>query len=874
MATMVSQDSDSKTQVSVGQESAQAAVISNSEGKRRTITEFVEAKFAACEQKMRLSGTIAKAKATEADEENAKLKNGKKDTISNSSESSTTSGKTEAEEEDEEAYATFTYLMILTAVYLPFLLFLWIRRNVFGTASLVRSLFLGHMLRFGVAFMLLPPSTIKAFLPARVWNFGIKMGNAADKFWNDKRTQAMIPNWVHVIMSVILGVQTDTQAVGGGALEKAKSNGPPLSLMGLGIFTVLAFLVNPDGLTWILIGRLRGSMHTFASQGVDYVQGVRNGTIKITLSEISTILATAVIIVTIVNSIRSNWKKNNPQPHREKANKQKNKKGKKGRGRNNHQGGPTSSHKNKIRGGHFRSTKEMFDETRDESPPRSRSLSPSPSELRRARSLSDTEGSTMSTGSDAITAVLDVPKIENMTEVAPTSRDQTKRETQPSVPKLAPVMQIPEDDKSCSSSVATVQTNTTDGGSRKKNRMNKGKRGLQKSVASAPSTPRGSRRAKAGNSAVIPSLPAQDASEGKREHSSLSTIKKNSDEKNRLHRDISRKNKEEAPNRSRSFTSPEVERRKPKANAEVCAERKVSLENHNSSPIFVPCVQSSQLKELAPLAPVGSANNLSVERIRSPPGLGIENPNMLNIMNQNFSLENQIQSNSRSPLSPAKMELHSFLSRICIEGSIFVELMMDLDSLDSFALLTDSDYIRYGIRGGKKAEIMVMLEGRKLNMFADRARKTVGWNCAVVRPPPGLNALAHNAVVGGASSRYVPPVGGSLSTAQSSSLPYFSSTTSSVASTYSLTPGSSMSSFSMPLGMPQNEGGQSRERASTLESGRNLTLPPISPIGRSMPQQLGFSPGSLYSQRQHNDEEIEADLQELGGQMAGSILDF
>ena len=623
-------------------------------------------------------------------------------------------------------------------------------------------------------------------------------------------------------------------------------------------------------------------MHTFASQGVDYVQGVRNGTIKITLSEISTILATTVIIVTIVNSIRSNWKKNNPQPHREKANKQKHKKGKKGRGRNNHQVGPTSSHKNKIRGGHFRSTKEMFDETRDESSPPSRSISPSPSELRRTCSLSDAEASIVSTGSDTNTAVLDVPQIENKTEVSPAFIDRTKRERQPSVPKLAPVMQILEDDKSCSSSVATVQTNATDGGSgsKKKNRMNKGKRGLQKSVASAPSTPRGSRKAKAGISDVSPSLPAQDASEGKLEHNScidkrnLSTMKKNIDEKNRLHREISRKINEEAPNRSRSFTAPEVKRRKPRANAEACTKKRVSLENHNSSPSLVPCVQSSQLEALAPLAPVESANNLSMQRIRSPPGLGIENQNMLNIQNQDLSLEDQIQSNSRSLLSPAKMELHSFLSRICIEGSTFVELMMDLDSLDSFALLTDSDYIRYGIRGDKRAEIMVMLEGRKFNMFADRARKTVGWNCAVVRPPPGLNTLSHNAVVGGTSSRYVPPDAGSLNNAQSSSLPYFSSTASSGASIYSLTSGSSMSSFSMPLGMPQNDGGQSRERTRTLDSGRNITLPPVSPIGRSMPQQLGFSPGSLYSQRQHNDEEIEADLQELGGQMAGSILDF
>jgi len=265
MVAMVAQGCETKTLTAAEQmfvhahEHAASTTSNATTGKRRTITEFVEAKFAACERKLGLSSTISNAKATEIDEENAKMKKGKKDTTSNSLESSSTamSGKSEIEEEEDEAYATFTYLMILTAVYLPFLFFLWIRRTTFGTASLVRSLFLGHMLRFGVAFMLLPPSTIKSFLPERVWNFSLRMRNVAKKFWNDKRTQAMIPNWAHVILSVILGVQTDTRAMGGGALEKAKSKGLPLSLMGLGLFTVLAFLVNPDGLAWIMLEQIR-----------------------------------------------------------------------------------------------------------------------------------------------------------------------------------------------------------------------------------------------------------------------------------------------------------------------------------------------------------------------------------------------------------------------------------------------------------------------------------------------------------------------------------------------------------------------------------------------------------------------------------------
>jgi len=889
MVAMATQDYESKTLTTTERESAHAASRSNATGKRNTLTDFLGAKFAACEQKMGISRkevttprellrklTIAQAMLQEIKkqqiEEGAKLKKAKKDTTSNSLESSSTScSKSEAEEEEDEAYATFTYLMILTAVYLPFLLFLWIRRNIFGTASLVRSLFLGHMLRFGVAFMLLPPSTIKSFLPERAWNFSMRIRRVAEKFWNDKRTQAMIPNWVHVILSVILGVQTDTRAMRGGALEKAKSKGLPLSLIGLGVFTVLAFLVNPDGLTWIILEQIHGFMYNFASQGAGYVQGVRDGTIKITLSEISTALATAVIIVTIVNSIRSNRKKGNPQPQRERTNKQKHKKGKKGRGRHSHQAGLSSNNKNKIRGGHFRSSKEMFQETEEEFPLRSRSLSPS--ESRRARSMSDTESSIVSIVSDTNTAVSDAPKVDNKMNVDAASIDRASPREQSSVPKLEAVMQIPEDDKSCASSVATAQTNTTEGSSRKMYRKNKGKRGLEKNISSAPSTPRESRKTRFTNTATVLSSPIQHKSEGERVHNSFidkknvsttAIIRKTSDES-------APKKKEERSNTGHYFTAPKAKHKKSKADATMCLDENMRLKNAASSPISV---SRDQLSPLVPLAPVQSANNATAQRINLPPGLGTDGTIMLE--NQNLSLENEIHLNSHSLfISPAKMELQAFLSRVGIGGSIFAALMMNLENLDSFALFNDADYRRYGIGSDKRCIIVAMLERRKLNLLADRNRRTVGWNSAVARPPPGLSAPTHNAVVGG-SIGVISPAVGSLSASQSSSLPYFSSTTASISSNYSLTPGSSMNSFSVPLSMPmpQIEAGQLRERTSTLESGRNITLPPISPIGHSMLQQPGHSPDCLFYQRPNNDEEIEANLQELGGQMAGSILDF
>lgn len=221
-----------------------------------TITDFVDSSFASVDRKypnMAQGSSLVKILAIEAAEERSKSKKEKKSNSPNSD----SKDKNKDEEDEDEAYATFTYLAILTALYLPFLLFLWIRRNVFGTASLVRSLFFGHMLRFGVAFLLLPPSTTKTFVPTPVWNFGLKLAHHAEKFWNDKRTQAMIPNWVHVVLSMVLGVQTDNQAIGGGALEKAKKSWPPPGVICFCVFTVLSFVVHPDGVTWIMIGHVQ-----------------------------------------------------------------------------------------------------------------------------------------------------------------------------------------------------------------------------------------------------------------------------------------------------------------------------------------------------------------------------------------------------------------------------------------------------------------------------------------------------------------------------------------------------------------------------------------------------------------------------------------
>mmetsp|Transcript_20251 Transcript_20251/g.23461 ORF Transcript_20251/g.23461 Transcript_20251/m.23461 type:complete len:1058 (+) Transcript_20251:280-3453(+) len=408
-----------------------------SNNKRGTFTEFVEASFASIE---RLCNPIssaeediqsAKKQLLNADEESSNTntvtntkasKSNKTNTRNNNNSSSSSSD--EDTEEDDEAYATLTYLALLTSLYLPLLLFLWIRRSMFGTASLCRSLFLGHMLRLVLAFMLLPPSTTKTFVPTWLWNLGLKVGDTAERLWNDKRTQAMIPTWLHVTLEFVLGIENEngpTQLLGGSNGEK--DSWPPPALVVLGVFTFGAFLVHPDGLTWVMLNRIRHWIQDTFQKTTNGIHMIKNGTVKITLAEISGVLAGIIIIVTIIHAIffRSGPIEKVRTPHRNEKKGHKHKKGKKGKGRHHHNhshgsstsgngGGSTvsgsGSKNNRIRSGHYRSTKELYEATR----PRSRSPSPSG----RDRSESDMENTTVSAVSDSGNASMNMNNSMNM----------------------------------------------------------------------------------------------------------------------------------------------------------------------------------------------------------------------------------------------------------------------------------------------------------------------------------------------------------------------------------------------------------------------------------------------------------------------------
>lgn len=111
-----------------------------------------------------------------------------------------------------------TFWELLLTSYLP-VIFLWIRRGMFGITMIVRTLILGHLLR-------------------------LLCGNVSD--WVSDKTPSWLPSFLVPILS--------------GAQNNAKigdNSWPPPALTGLALLTVFALVVHPDGFTWIMLRKAR-----------------------------------------------------------------------------------------------------------------------------------------------------------------------------------------------------------------------------------------------------------------------------------------------------------------------------------------------------------------------------------------------------------------------------------------------------------------------------------------------------------------------------------------------------------------------------------------------------------------------------------------
>lgn len=118
-------------------------------------------------------------------------------------------------QEEEEEDGSLTFWDTLATLYFP-ILFLWLRRSMFGTANLVRSVLLGQCLRLVVNYITTEEDSI---------------------FWSD----SFFTPWLQTLVE--------------GKDPNAWPTPPALTL--LVVLTIVAFIVHPDGLTWFVLRKLR-----------------------------------------------------------------------------------------------------------------------------------------------------------------------------------------------------------------------------------------------------------------------------------------------------------------------------------------------------------------------------------------------------------------------------------------------------------------------------------------------------------------------------------------------------------------------------------------------------------------------------------------
>jgi len=191
--------------------------------------------------------------------------------------------------------------------------------------------------------------------------------------------------------------------------------------------------------------------------------------------------------------------------------------------------------------------------------------------------------------------------------------------------------------------------------------------------------------------------------------------------------------------------------------------------------------------------------------------------------------------------SPGKIELASFLAQVGLVGTACADLLADLADVDTMGLLTDAELESYGIGSIKRNEIQKFLCARRVrHSLEDCPLAWAGGSVNRLPPPPGLGLSCHKSV-------------GSVR--PKTTLPESSMTMNKLPCRRQNV------SFSFNTS-PNNHDNVISDAATLLYASTSQYY------GE---QKVNKEQGDL---RTSSDEEIEASLEKLGGQMAGSILDF
>ena len=121
------------------------------------------------------------------------------------------------------------------------MLVLWFQRSTFGAVGLIRSLVLGHCLH-----LLFSTTMAKT------------TDTTNDHLALDSQNHEGVRKYFHLVQSLWLDNVSSAPNPGSSSQHKQLNGAwPPPALVALAALTILALVVHPDGLTWIMLRKIR-----------------------------------------------------------------------------------------------------------------------------------------------------------------------------------------------------------------------------------------------------------------------------------------------------------------------------------------------------------------------------------------------------------------------------------------------------------------------------------------------------------------------------------------------------------------------------------------------------------------------------------------
>jgi len=660
------------------------------------------------------------------------------------------------------------------------IMFLWTRRSMFGVASLLRSFLIGHALRLILAILtsVTIPNPVRDRVSSVLIHLTLYFGGPGEK-----GSQSSL----HQLQQAVLGRMDPNSC-------------PPPALTLLAFLTAFAFVVHPDGLTWILLGRLRDGIQYIFRSSTLCLSMIKDGTVP-TLAASGSLAGLIAVAGVIHRAMRPppqssrGGRKSGDNPSQNSRGKHK---GKKNRGRGHHGHGHHSGNGHGRPGRSAGRIKAASNVEQQQSTRKIRSLSPpkiesemqgAPSECDDKRShneqpstlkMKEPEADRCDASNDSVCPGRKMSSTS--LEVVPDDGSEVTSCSSLSIPNFAsitpavPVSPTPSKANSISTSGKMTSEGKKNGRQNKNNHNSRGRgHNRRKKTFPAPTQSKFNGHKKKETSvmpggkpkshptvftnivstirrSLSPSRPStvrtfnkvttkpvsvEVTSESHQNYSTSSFFSSSNSSNNP--RPSTQNESSPSGSSSRSMTTHYSVPSSSQITAQFCDSDIAPLvdkEDPEACPVLQPSPSITPPPSSPQILPLQSCVPDTSHNVAVAAEPYVPQSSSYYCAPNHGYNDNYPPDNF--PYTPGKIELASFLSQVGLISSIIAQLLRDLSNIDALYNFTDVDYARYYIDADKKRLICSMLNTRRCRMYHQQQQRPIErqW-----KPPPSTQQV-------------------------------------------------------------------------------------------------------------------------------------